>query len=120
MKEEITYDDFAKLDIRIAEVLAAEVVEESDKLLKLRISLGGDPSAGSGEASGERQILAGLKNSHDAASLVGKKIVVLANLAPRKMMGLESQGMLLAAGTLEDGPVLLVPDGETKPGSVIS
>lgn len=111
MKEEISYDDFLKLDIRIAEVVTAEAVEESDKLLKLRISLG--------DEIGERQILAGLKNSHEATSLVGKKIVVLANLAPRTMMGMESQGMLLAADS-DGGPVLLVPDGEAKPGSVIS
>ena len=110
MKEEITYEDFEKLDIRVAEVLVAEAIEESEKLIRLEIDLGAE--------FGKRQIVAGLKQTHAAEELVGKRIIVLVNLRPRKIMGLLSQGMLLAAES-PDGPVLLVLEGDTLPGSTI-
>jgi len=119
MKEEIKYEDFAKLDIRVGTVSSAEAVEESNKLIKLEVDLGEDPSAGSGQARITRQLLAGLKETHDASALVGKKIIVLVNLEPRKMMGIESQGMLLAAAT-DEGPVLLVPDSDAPAGASVS
>ncbi len=106
----ISYEDFLEMDIRVAEILVAEAVEESEKLIRLEIDLGAD--------LGHRQILAGLKATHDPKDLVGRHIIVLANLEPRTMMGMESQGMLLAAEG-DDGPVLLAPDGDVEAGSII-
>ena len=92
----ITIDDFAKVELRVAQILVAERVPKADKLLRLEIDLGYE----------KRQILAGIAQHYEPEKLVGRKIVVVANLAPRKMRGLESNGMLLAA-SLEDGaPVL--------------
>ncbi|HMF29939.1 MAG TPA: methionine--tRNA ligase subunit beta [Candidatus Lokiarchaeia archaeon] len=99
----ISYDDFAQLDIRVGEVKAAEVVPKSRNLIKLQIDVGEETP---------RQIVAGLAGHYDPDALVGKKVVVLANLAPRKLMGIESQGMLLAAD-VENAPYLLEVD-ETK------
>ena len=83
----VTFDDFQKVDLRVAEVLAAEKVAGTDKLLKLRISLGDE----------ERQIVAGIAQHYAPEQLVGRRIVVVANLRPVKIRGEESQGMLLAA-----------------------
>jgi methionyl-tRNA synthetase len=92
----ITIDDFAKVDLRVAQILVAERVPKADKLLRLEVDLGYE----------KRQILAGIAQYYEPEKLVGRKIVIVANLAPRKMRGLESNGMLLAA-SLEDGaPVL--------------
>ncbi len=114
----ISFEDFKKIDLRVAEIIEVERVENSEKLVKLRISLGdNDPSTGSGQ--GERQIIAGIGKVYEPQTLINKKIVIVANLEPRSLMGLESQGMLLAAGD-ENGPVLLVPDKEVNPGSAIS
>jgi methionyl-tRNA synthetase len=93
----ITIDDFAKVDLRVAQVLVAERVPKADKLLRLEIDLGYE----------KRQILAGIAQHYEPEKLVGRKIVIVANLAPRKMRGLESNGMLLAASLPPDGaPVL--------------
>lgn len=94
----ISIDDFAKLDLKIGTVLEAEEVSGSEKLIKLLVDLGEDKP---------RQILSGIKKWYKQESLVGKQVVVIANLEPRMMMGLESQGMVLAAGNNE--PVLLKP-----------
>ncbi len=102
----ITYDDFAKLELRIGTVREAVRVEGSHKLLKLRVDIGSE----------ERQILAGVGTVYTPEEMVGRQIVVIANLAPRMMMGLESQGMLLAADS-ESGPVLLAPHKEVPPGA---
>jgi methionyl-tRNA synthetase len=92
----ITIDDFAKVDLRVAQILVAERVPKADKLLRLEVDLGYE----------KRQILAGIAQYYEPEKLIGRKIVIVANLAPRKMRGLESNGMLLAA-SLEDGaPVL--------------
>ena len=92
----ITIDDFAKVELRVAQVKAAEKVKGADKLLRLEVDLGYET----------RQILAGIAEAYAPETLVGRKIVIVANLAPRKMRGLESNGMLLAA-SLEGGkPVL--------------
>ena len=109
-KADINIDDFVKVDLRVAEVKSAERVPKSDKLLKLQVDLG---------ALGERQILAGIGKHYAPEDLVGKRIAVIANLPPRKMMGLESQGMVLAAG---DGDVLafLSPQKDVPPGSTIA
>jgi methionyl-tRNA synthetase len=95
-KQHITIDDFVKVDLRVAQILVAERVPKADKLLRLEVDLGYE----------KRQILAGIAQYYEPEKLVGRKIVIVANLAPRKMRGLESNGMLLAA-SLEDGaPVL--------------
>jgi methionyl-tRNA synthetase len=94
--QHITIDDFAKVDLRVAQILVAERVPKADKLLRLEVDLGYE----------KRQILAGIAQHYEPEKLIGRKIVIVANLAPRKMRGLESNGMLLAA-SLEDGaPVL--------------
>jgi methionyl-tRNA synthetase len=93
----ITIDDFVKVDLRVAQVLVAERVPKADKLLRLEVDLGYE----------KRQILAGIAQYYEPEKLIGRKIVIVANLAPRKMRGLESNGMLLAASHPPDGsPVL--------------
>ena len=93
----INIEDFAKVDLRVAQVLVAERIPKADKLLRLEVDLGYE----------KRQILAGIAQFYDPEKLVGRKIVIVANLAPRKMRGLESNGMLLAASLPPDGaPVL--------------
>jgi len=104
----INFEDFQKVDLRVAEILKAESVDGSNKLLKLQINLGGE----------ERQILAGIKGAYQSEDLVGRQIIVVANLAPRSMMGQQSEGMLLAAS---DGqPVLLQPERKVDPGTKIN
>ena len=112
----ITFEDFQKLEIRIGKVISVEKVPKSDKLLKFVFDLGG------GE---KRQILAGMAEFFpNLEELVGKEMPLLLNIEPRKMMGLESQGMILAADdSREAGPnnqaVLLHPEEEVEPGSRI-
>lgn len=98
--EYITIDDFDKVSLKVAKVLEAEAVEKSDKLLKLKVSLGNE----------ERQILAGIKKYYKSEELIGRKLVIVANLAPRKLRGLESQGMVIAAGDGDVVKVLFVDD----------
>jgi methionyl-tRNA synthetase len=103
----VTFDDFQKVDLRVAEVLSAGKVEGADKLLKLQISLGDD----------ERQIIAGIAQHYAPEELVGRRIVVVANLQPAKIRGEESRGMLLAAES-KDGDLVLatVDDPNLPPG----
>ena len=105
----VNFEEFKKLELKVARVLEAERVEGSDKLLKLKVDLG-EPEP--------RQILVGVGKVYSPEEMVGREIIVVANLEPRMLMGLESQGMLLAAN--DGGPVLLKPDREISPGSVIS
>lgn len=105
----ISYDDFAKLDLRTAKVLNAERVEGSEKLIKLRLDVG---------ELGERQVVAGIGTVYTPEVLVGKQIIIIANLEPRKLMGQESNGMLLAASD-ENGPVVLVPESGVPSGTKI-
>ena len=105
----ITYDDFAKVELRVALVLSAERVPKSDKLLRLQLDAG-DPAP--------RQILAGIAQHYEPEALVGKRVVIVANLKPRKMMGLESQGMVLAASD-EQGLKVTTVAGDVKPGSLV-
>ncbi|MDP3947390.1 MAG: methionine--tRNA ligase subunit beta [bacterium] len=105
----ISIDDFRKIELKIGKILAAERVEGSEKLMKLRVSLGVD----------ERQIVAGIGKAYEPESLVDKEIIVVVNLEPRMVMGLESQGMLLAASGEDGVPVLLVPEREVMPGSAV-
>lgn len=104
----ISFDDFSKLELRVGTVLEAEEVEGSEKLIKLKVDLGeGTP----------RQILAGVKQWYSPSDFVGKQVVVVANLEPRKMMGLESQGMMLAADSIK--PIPLKPSSKVAPGTKI-
>lgn len=106
---EITIDEFKKVDLRVAEVLEAKPVAGTDKLLELRISLGGET----------RTLVAGIADQYTPASLIGRKIIVVANLQPRRVRGVESQGMLLAAS--HDGRVVLLGvDGDVPSGAPIS
>ena len=105
----IDYDDFAKLDLRVATVLECKPHLNADKLLILQIEL----------ADGERrQICAGLRAFYQPEQLVGKQIVVVANLAPRSMRGEISQGMLLAASDPSSGKVIVVSPSETVSSGV--
>ena len=109
LKPEITIDDVMKLDMRSATILEAEPVKKSKKLLKLRVTLGSE----------ERTIVAGIAGGYAPEELVGKRIVIVANLKPAKLMGVESQGMLIAANDPDGSaaPVLVsyldstIPDG---------
>ena len=108
----ITYDDFAKLDLRVATVLECRPHENADKLLVLQIELG------NGE---RRQICAGLRQQYQPEQLVGKQIIVVANLAPRQMRGEISQGMLLAATDAPTSRVIVVsPSDAVAAGSKVS
>ena len=93
----ITIDDFAKVELRVAQVLVAERIPKADKLLRLEVDLGYE----------KRQILAGIAQYYEPEKLIGRKIVIVTNLAPRKMRGLESNGMLLAASLPPDGAPIL-------------
>ena len=104
----ITFDDFKKVELKIARIIEAEEVVGAEKLLKLQIDLGGE----------KRQIVAGIKKSYQAKDLIGREIVVVVNLEPRMVMGIESNGMLLAASD-DSEPVLLGPDKDVPPGSDI-
>jgi methionine--tRNA ligase beta chain len=104
----ISFDEFKKLDLRVAKVIEAEKIEGSKNLLRLEIDLGSE----------KRQIVAGISQFYQPEDLVGKEIVVVANLEPKKLMGVESQGMLLAAD-IDGEPVILVPEKEVPPGTTI-
>ncbi len=106
-----TYDDFCKLQLRVAEIVEARARPDADKLLVLRIRLGDK----------EKQICAGIKGFYEPASLVGKRIVVIDNLEPRKLRGEVSEGMLLAATDETTGEVVvLTPDKPVPGGSRVS
>ncbi|MBB6430638.1 methionine--tRNA ligase subunit beta [Algisphaera agarilytica] len=112
-KETITFDDFVKLDLRVATILEAEAHPNADRLLKLQIDLGSE----------QRQICAGVKAYYDPAELVGRQIIVVANLAPRKIRGEESNGMLMAASAMDGEEVtdvvLLAPGKPVPAGSSV-
>ncbi|NJD76293.1 MAG: methionine--tRNA ligase [Candidatus Methanoperedens sp.] len=103
-KPEISYEEFQKLDIRIGKILSAENIKGSDKLLKLEVDIGE-----------KRQIVAGIAKSHNPSELVGKQVIVMANMKPAKLFGVESRGMVLAADA--EGAVLLMPEKEVKEGT---
>lgn len=104
----VSFDEFKKVELRIATIHVAERVPDSEKLLKLQLDLGAE----------KRQIIAGIGKRYQPETLIGRQIVIVANLEPRTLMGIESQGMLLAANT-DEGAVLLCPDGNVPPGSEI-
>lgn len=107
--EEITIDDFKKVKLRVAVIKKAEKVNKSEKLLKLRIDLGNE----------ERQLVAGIAKSYEPEQLIGKKVLVVANLKPAKLFGLDSQGMVLAVDSSEEGKVKLIEiDNSVSPGTL--
>jgi methionyl-tRNA synthetase len=105
----ITIEDFMKVDLRVARVIEAEPVEGSDKLLKLQLDIAGE----------KRQVVAGIKANYQPLDLIGRQVVMVFNLKPAKLRGVESQGMLLAALDAEGGAILLQPDKETPEGSKV-
>jgi methionine--tRNA ligase beta chain len=106
----ITIEDFQKIDLRVATIVAAELHPKADRLLVLRVDLGGDE---------QRQIVAGIRQSYGPETLVGKQIVVVANLEPAVLRGVESQGMLLA---VRDGDriVVVAPESSVAAGGKVS
>jgi methionine--tRNA ligase beta chain len=106
----INYETFRQVDLKVVKVLEAERVEGSEKLLRLEIDLGYE----------KKQIIAGVGEKYSPEGLVGKNIIVVANLESRKLMGLESQGMLLAASNENEGPILLTVMEEIAPGSGVN
>ena len=110
LKPTVTIDDFGKLDIRIGTVTAAEKMEKSDKLLKLTVNSGLD----------QRTILSGIAKQYTPEQMVGKQVTFIANLAPRKMMGIESQGMILMAEDQDGKLRLLQPTEAVNPGASVS
>lgn len=111
----INYEDFQKLDIRIATILEAEAVPDTTKLLKLKIDLG--PSSASGQAE-QRTLVAGIGETYKPEELIGKQIPILANLEPKTIKGIESNGMILAVD-VEEKAILLNPDKLVPSGSKI-
>ena len=105
---QITIDEFMKIQLKSAKVLAAERVPKSEKLLKLQVSIGTE----------QRQIVAGIGKKYEPESLIGKTIIVVANLKPAKLMGIESQGMVLAAGDSEVRGLATILE-EVDPGTKV-
>jgi methionyl-tRNA synthetase len=105
---QITIDEFAKIQLKTAKVLSAERVPKSEKLIKLQVSLGSE----------QRQIVAGIGKKYEPESLIGKTIVIVANLKPAKLMGIESQGMVLAAGDSEVRGLITIQE-EVDPGTKV-
>ena len=110
VKETIDYDTFAKADLRVAQVLSAELVEGADKLLRLQLDIG-EPKP--------RQVFAGIRKAYDPAALVGRQVVMVANLAPRKMRFGVSEGMILAAGNPDGALFVVSPDAGAVPGATV-
>ena len=110
LRDEITYDDFAKMDIRIGTITEAERVPKSDKLLKLKVD----------DGLGGRQILSGIAKHFTPEEVIGKQVTFLANLAPRKMMGFESQGMILMAEDRDGKLALIAPNEGVWNGGAVS
>jgi methionyl-tRNA synthetase len=98
---EITIDDFAKIDLRVAKVVGAEKVKKADKLLKLTLDVGGKP----------RQVVSGIAQNYSPEEMVGKSVIIVANLKPVTLRGIQSEGMILAASN-DDGKLVLVTVSE--------
>lgn len=109
-KAEIVYDDFAKLELKTGTVTACEKVAKADKLLKLEVDLGME----------KRTIVSGIAQHYTPEEMVGKQVIVVTNLAPRKMKGIESQGMILTAEDSDGKLQLLKPENPVSPGSNVS
>jgi methionyl-tRNA synthetase len=109
IKEEITIDDFEKVDLRVVKVLACEPIKGAKKLLKLKVDLGGE----------ERQVVSGISKFYKPEEIVGKNVVLVANLKPVKLRGELSQGMILCAATDDDSILKAVDPGEIPTGSIV-
>ncbi len=109
LKPEITIDDVAKLDLRLGTVIEAEAVPKSSKLLKLRVDIGSE----------RRQVVAGIAGSYKPEELVGRTVVLVANLKPAKLFGIESQGMILAASNDSAGPIIVAPISPMDAGAIV-
>ena len=109
-KPVIQYDDFAKLELKTGTVVSCEKVEKADKLLKLKVDLGNE----------KRTIVSGIALHYKPEEVVGKQVIVVTNLAPRKMKGIESQGMILTAEDSDGKLQLLKPENNVAPGSNVS
>lgn len=105
----ITYEDFSKLDLRVGKITAAEKVEGSQKLIKISVNTGE-----------ERQIVSDIADNYQPEDLIGRQIIVLTNLEPKVIFGIESQGMLLATEKENGEVILLTPDKEAPAGAKIS
>lgn len=108
--ENISFEDFKKVDLRIAKILEVKKVEESHKLLKIKVSVGEDV---------ERNVVSGVAEYYTPEELIGKEVVIVFNLEPKTIFGIESCGMLLFSKK-EDKLVALIPEEEVNPGSIIS
>lgn len=112
----INYDDFKKVEMTIGEIKTAEKVEGSEKLYKLSVYFGGE-----GETDDTRQIISGIQQSFSIEELIGKRCAFVTNLEPRKIMGLDSNGMILAVKNEEEGKLKLFEvDNSIKPGTKAS
>ncbi len=110
LKEDIVFDDFMKLDLRVGTILEAKKVEKSNKLLQFLVDTGVD----------KRTILSGIAKHYSPEEMIGKQVTIIANLAPRKMMGIASEGMILMAEDAQGNLRLIQPNETVNPGSVIS
>lgn len=111
--DSISYEQFTALDIRVATITEASVVEGADRLLRLVLDVG-DPENG---GLGQRIVASGIRAWYTPEEMVGKQVIYLANLAPRMLRGIESQGMILAGG--EETVSLIQPDAAVPPGTVV-
>ncbi len=112
----ISFEEFKKLDLRVAKIISAERIPNSEKLIKLELDAGDKNEAGE---NAPRQIIAGIAQFYEPENLVGREIVIVANLEPRILLGFESQGMLLAANCDGNEPILLIPEKSVSPGTTI-
>jgi methionyl-tRNA synthetase len=110
LKSTIQYEDFAKLDLKVGTILSAEKVEKADKLLKLEVDLGFE----------KRIVVSGIALHFKPEEIVGKQVVVVANLASRKMRGIESNGMILMAEDKEGKLYFVSPDQKINEGSIVN
>lgn len=111
VSDRISFDDFVKVQMKVARIVEAYDHPKADKLIVLKVDLGSE----------QRQLCAGLRGHYEAETLVGRNIIVVTNLAPRQMRGIESDGMLLAASTPDHSRViLLAPDSDIEPGASVS
>ncbi len=109
LKPETTFDDFSKMDLRIATILEAERVPKTDKLLKLKIDLGFE----------QRTIVSGIAHRYEPEKVIGQQVTIIANLAPRKIKGIESKGMILMAGDADGKLKFVMPSENISNGSSV-
>ena len=109
LKSDIDFESFSQMDLRTGTVISAEKIKKANKLLKLTVDLGFE----------ERTIVSGIAEQYEPENIIGKKVCVVANLAPKKLRGIESQGMILCAENADGSLSIVAPDVEVKNGSEI-